>query len=138
MHINYAQKTYRKTQVQTANPAGLIVLLYRGALDRLRAAQHGFQSGDKERINASLKSAQDIIFELMVSVDTSVDAEFSLGLLRLYEYMNHRLVRANVENDIDMVEEVREILEELLGAWSRVTADSEKGSSGEQSVDLTI
>lgn len=45
--------------------------------------------------------------------------------------MNHRLVRANVENDSGKIEEVEGILEELLEAWSRVMVDSERNSRDE-------
>ncbi len=139
MYTNRAHDVYQKMQVQTANPTGLIILLYRGAIDRLIAAERQLRSDDKERMNASLKAAQDIILELMVSVDTSADDEFALGLLRLYEYAYHRLVRANVENDSGMIEEVKGILEQLLEAWRLVMADSSEYSSrDEQPVDLTV
>lgn len=108
-------------------------MLYQGGVDNLAAAERAL-GDDGEMFHRALKRAQDIIVELMISLDTSGDGDFAANLMRLYEYMHHRLVRANVENDLEIVVEIRGILEELLEAWR----EAARGSRGEEAEDAPV
>ncbi|NLL81332.1 MAG: flagellar protein FliS, partial [Tissierellia bacterium] len=39
---------------------------------------------------------------------------------QLYEYMNRRLVRANIDKDVEPIKEVRKYLEELRDTWMQI------------------
>ncbi len=131
-----AYQTYQKTRVQTAKPASLILLLYQGGIDNLSAAIRASEEGDTEGMNRGLNKAQEIILELMVSLDSSRDEEFSLNLMRLYEYMHHRLVQANVEKDVSGAREIKAMLEELLLTWREAIEGREDERAEDAPVDV--
>src|SRR5687768_13752507 len=112
---------YQRTQTQTASPGELIVMMYGGAIKFLTVAQQKIESGDTESSHRSLLRAQEIILELMVSVDTAV-GPVAKNLFDLYEFMHRHLVQANVKKDPAMVGEVVSLLRELLQAWEQAIA----------------
>lgn len=131
-----AYQTYQKTQVQTAKPTSLILLLYQGAIDNISAAIRASEEGCTEGVNLGLSKAQEIILELMVSLDPSRDEAFALNLMRLYEYMHHRLIQANVEKDVTGAREIKGMLEELLAVWRDAIAGGGNAQKEDTPVDV--
>lgn len=119
----YAQ--YQRTQAETASPGEMIVMLYNGALRFLTVARKKLDTQDISGASASLLRAQDIILELMVSVDTSM-GEVARNLFDLYQFMHKHLVQANVKKDAAMIDEVDVLLRELLAAWEQAILASKK------------
>ena len=109
---------YQRTQTQTAPPGELIVMMYNGAIRFLTAGRQKLESRDIPGANASLLRAQDIVLELMVSVDVAV-GPVARNLYDLYEFMHRHLIQANVKKDVQMVDEVIGLLRELLAAWEQ-------------------
>jgi flagellar protein FliS len=112
---------YQRTQTQTASPGELIVMMYGGAIKFLTVARQKIESGDVEGSHRSLLRAQEIVLELMVSVDTAV-GPVAKNLFDLYEFMHRHLVEANVKKDPAMVGDVVSLLRELLQAWEQAIA----------------
>lgn len=109
---------YQRTQAETASPGEMIVMLYNGALRFLTVARRKLDANDIPGASASLLRAQDIILELMVSVDTTV-GEVAKNLFDLYQFMHKHLVQANVKKDSAMIDDVEGLLRELLAAWEQ-------------------
>jgi flagellar protein FliS len=112
---------YQRTQTQTASPGELIVMMYGGAIKFLTVARQKIETGDTEGAHKSLVRAQEIILELMISVDTGV-GPVARNLFDLYEFMHRHLVEANVKKNAAMVDEVVSLLRELLQAWEQAIA----------------
>lgn len=49
-----------------------------------------------------------------------MNVEISKNMLALYEYMNRRLVEANIKNDIAIIEEVEGLVTEFRDTWKEV------------------
>jgi flagellar protein FliS len=122
-----AYQQYQRTQAQTASPGELIVMMYNGALKFLTAARMRLDAHDIEATNRNLLRAQDIILELMVSVDTGV-GPVGRNLFDLYEFMHRHLVQANIRKDGQMIDEVAGLLRDLLPAWQQAIVASAKVS----------
>jgi flagellar protein FliS len=120
-----AYQQYQRTQTQTASPGELIVMMYKGALKFLAAARMGLEARDIDAANRNLLRAQEIVLELMISVDVSV-GPVARNLFDLYEFMHRHLVQANVRKDAAMVGEVEGLLRELLGAWEQAVVTDRK------------
>lgn len=102
--------------LSTATPAQLLTRLYdRLVLDLLRAEQ-ALRAGERGPANTQLQHAQDIVAELLSSLDTSA-WEGGPGLASLYSYLLTELVGANVEGDADRVAACRGHVEPLRDAW---------------------
>jgi flagellar protein FliS len=120
---------YQRTQTQTASPGELIVLMYGGAIKFLTVSQQKIEAGDTEGAHRSLVRAQEIVLELMVSVDVSV-GPVARNLFDLYEFMHRHLVEANVKKDAAMVGEVTTLLRELLQAWEQAIMSEKFRATG--------
>lgn len=112
----HAYRQYRQTQVETAGPGQLILMLYNGGIRFCSRAQGGIEKGQPEEAHRALVLAQQIVDELVASLDLEV-GEVAHNLLSLYEYMNRRLLRANLKKDRGAVVEVKNMFTDLRDAW---------------------
>ena len=62
-------QSYRKTDVMTADPKKLVILCYEGAIDNLKIARNKIIEKDYEGKCRALTRAQDIIGELLSSLN---------------------------------------------------------------------
>ncbi|WP_409343780.1 flagellar export chaperone FliS [Paenibacillus sp. MBLB4367] len=113
--ISAQRNKYLETTIQTATPAQLLIMLYDGAIRNCRAGIEALRSGRVGDANTHLIKAQDIISELVITLDRS--APVSENLLKLYEYFGYLLVQANVKKSEVPAEEVLQYLIELKETW---------------------
>ncbi|MCS6950522.1 MAG: flagellar export chaperone FliS [Armatimonadota bacterium] len=113
-------EVYQQTQVGTASPTRLVVMLYDGAIRFLKQGQAAIQQRDHERQNHCLVRAQRIIAALMGALNLEEGGEIARNLLALYQFMHEQLVLANLEDDADRVQRVCQMLESLREAWAQV------------------
>jgi flagellar protein FliS len=83
-----------------------------------------------EQQNTSIIKAQRLLLELISTLNTQVDPDFSHRLTLLYEYMFNRLIEANVSDDVDALREVERLLSDLRTAWAQ--ADREVSVIGQE------
>ena len=110
----YAQ--YQKTQIETADQGKLLLMLYDGALRFLGHANKTLAEQDMEKASYYLLKVQDIVAELMSSLDLD-SGEVAASLFRLYEYMYYLLVQTNIKKDPELLPQVESMLHELRDAW---------------------
>jgi flagellar protein FliS len=118
---------YQRTQVETASPARLIVLLYDGAIRFCIQGIEAMSQGQLERQNTNLTNAQRIIAELMGSLKRDVGGEATENLFRIYLHMMEQLVYANLYDRKELVEAVLPMLYDLRETWvevERITSTS--------------
>lgn len=130
MSVNNPVQTYKEIQIKTANQIKLIVMLYDGAIRHLTQALDCFGDGHRrfDLINTHVIAAQDIISELMASLDFDKGGQVAKNLFALYTYMNHQLLDANLKKDEKPVLEVKKMLSELREAWDEIS--TKKGLEG--------
>lgn len=123
---------YNQVQIKTANKGKLIVMLYQGSIRFMNRALLLLEKKDMEGKGNALIRAQDIILELLYSLDQGMldqDDELALNLRRLYLYSYRRLVHANVHMDTEAVEEVIKLMQNLLQAWEQVILNDGSGGA---------
>lgn len=123
-----AYDQYKKTSVETISPARLLLMLFDGALKNLRITEKALLDKDYNATHQNLLKTQDIITELMATLN--MDYEIARNLYSLYDYLYDRLVQANISKDIEAVREVHGFMTELREAFGQ--AASQLGSSGSQ------
>lgn len=123
-----AYDQYKKTSVETISPARLLLMLFDGALKNLRIAEKALLDKDHNGAHQNLVKTQDIITELMATLN--MDYDIARNLYTLYDYLYDRLVQANINKDIEAVQEVYGFMTELREAFGQ--AASQLGSSGPQ------
>jgi flagellar secretion chaperone FliS len=112
-----ADQAYRQTQAQTAAPGELVVMLYQGAIRFVGAGIEAIGNKDVPTAHNSLIKAQAIISELAESLDVERGGDVARNLASIYEYLNRRLVEANLAKNVEPAREVQALLRELLPAW---------------------
>jgi len=117
---------YRETQIGTAPPETLIVMLYDGAIRFLGLARDAIQGHRIEEANRLIGRAQAIITELACSIDFDA-GPLSHRLYGMYDYMRSRLVDANVRKDVEPLDEVVGMLSGLRDAWAAAAKSSRGG-----------
>jgi flagellar secretion chaperone FliS len=132
-----AYQNYRKATVETASPGKLVVMLYDGAIRFLTQAKEHLLAGQAKEAHFALVRAEDIISELMSSLDVDKGGEIASNLLALYEFMFMRLVDANVRKDPAPVDEVLEFLVTLRESWQRAVAAQAEAAPGGQGLELS-
>lgn len=115
MHHGYG--AYKRLSVETASGPQLLLALYDGAIKYLMRARTAVPRKDYETVNDNLTWTQDIVCELMATLDLRY-GEIPQQLMELYVYMHGALVQANVRKDTGKIAEVEGLLRKLRAAWS--------------------
>lgn len=115
-------KAYKETNIRTASQGKLIVMLYEEAIRQLDLAIQELERKTRklDLVHNAVVKAQDIVTELMVSLDFEKGGEIAKNLLGLYLFFNRQLLEANVRKDSTMLKDVRKLLLELKDAWAQV------------------
>ena len=114
---------YKEIQIKTANQIRLIVMLYDGAIRHTNLAIDAFQEGHRryDVINNHVIAAQDILCELMASLDFEKGGVLAKNLFSLYSFMNRRLLEGNLQKDPAPIAEVKKMLGDLREAWDEIS-----------------
>ena len=115
-----ATRSYRQMNVLSADPLKLIHLCYEGAISSLKRAKEAYASQDFPAKGKALTKALDIIHELNASLDLKRGGDVAKNLRGLYLFMTHALIKADVDRDLKVFDEVIQMLEELKTAWQEV------------------
>lgn len=111
-----ARNKFMTNQVATASPALLLTMLYDRLVLDLARAEAAQREATPAAANEHLLHAQDIITELLSTLDVSA-WEGAPQLSSLYGFMLTELASANVSGDADRTASVRALVEPLQEAW---------------------
>jgi flagellar protein FliS len=122
---------YRQTRIKTASQGQLIVMLYDGGISNLDRALEllKLKPGPKkdpskiEEIGRAILKAQEIITELMVSLDFEKGGEIAENLFALYTWFNRELLEAHVRSDAERVLAVRNLMDLMRASWVELAAN---------------
>lgn len=120
-----ALNTYKNVGIESgvaaADPHKLILMLYQGALLAIASAKNQILRKQISEKGSSITKAIKIIDEgLKACLDVKAGGEIGKNLYDLYDYMNQRLLIANLKNDTAILDEVSTLLGELKGAWESI------------------
>lgn len=108
---------YFSTQVNTASPEQLLIMLYNGAIRFVGEAEEAMASGDiafrGNRINKTIA----ILTELSATLNHEIGGEISANLASLYDYMIRELTLANARDDANRLKIVKDMLSGLRDTW---------------------
>ncbi|MCL6611793.1 MAG: flagellar export chaperone FliS [Peptococcaceae bacterium] len=108
---------YKQNAVQGAGRGELTLMLYDGLVKFIRLALLAVEKKDIKEAHGSLVRAQGIVAYLNETLDHRY--EISQNLSALYDYMNRRLVAANVRKDPRIIEEVLGLAVDMRDTWQQ-------------------
>ena len=129
-------KSYRETQIKTATQGKLILMLYDAAIKNINLSLESINKKPRkhEQISNLIIKVQDIVTELMVSLDFERGGEIAKNLFSVYMYMNRQLLEANIQKQAQPLDNVKKLLLELRNAWGEVfdkkSLESSSGGAG--------
>ena len=129
MKKNPGVKDYQSMQILSAKPEKLILMLYDGAI---RFIQQGIKAMNENKIELAhnnLLRSQNIMVELMASLNFEKGGELAVNLFRIYEFMHYTLVQANVKKEAEPLARVAEQLKMLRESWSQALKKEENGKA---------
>lgn len=118
MAINKQFQVYENNAVNTASGGKLTLMLYNGCIRFINQAIKDVNEENYESKNKHIQKAQNIVQELMLTLDPKV--EISNQMLTLYEYTNHQLQEANIKNDVSFLEEALSFITDFRDTWKEV------------------
>lgn len=123
--MNNAVSAYQRigveTGVESADPHKLILMLFEGAQEALAKARMHMQHNEiAEKGQMISKAIMIIDHGLKASLDMNAGGDLAIKLQALYDYMTHRLLVANIQNNTEIVNEVNMLLSEIHGAWKEI------------------
>lgn len=119
-------KQYRQNQVNTSHPGELTLLLYQGAVRFVKQAKQAIADGNVQKAHEYIVRVQDIVQELIVTLNMEID--LAKQLMPLYDYFNRRLIEANLKKDPAILSEIQSFFEEFQQVWAQALK-SFKGST---------
>ncbi len=116
-------RAYRDTQIKTAGQGKLIVMLYDETIRQVDTAIHAMEGKADllDTISNAIIKAQDLVTELMVSLDFERGGQIAQGLFSLYMFFNQQLVDANIKKEPAPLREIKKMLAELRAAWVQIS-----------------
>ena len=120
-HYEQALNQYKNIDLQAriegASPYELILLLLQGARSHIASSinhiKHQQLSQKGERISKTIS----ILDELRSALNHEIDPEMTANLDQLYDYIQRILFKANLDNNIDLLQEANSLLEQVHTAW---------------------
>jgi len=116
--MNKPHQAYQNNAVNTATGAELTLMLYNGCIKFIKQAKKNIAENLIEQKNTNIQKAQNIVRELMITLDPKV--EMSKQFLPLYEFMLQRLTEANIQNSEAALDDVMELAVEFRDTWKQV------------------
>jgi len=110
-------RNYQNTDIATADRGKLILMIYDHCLKWCNAAIDAIERGDIETRTKAIFKVQDGITELLCALDFDKGGEIATNLQRLYDFYNHHLSEANIQNSAKNIQEVKTMMSSLREAW---------------------
>lgn len=124
--INAYKKGNLKQDIATADPHRLTLMLMQGALDRMAYAKGCMERKDLAGKSEHLSRVSAILLNLRDTLDLNIGGEVAQNLYALYEFMVQRLLDANVQNNLQIMDEVINLLLPIKTAWASIPEDAKQ------------
>jgi len=113
---------YKRMKIETASPEMLILMLYDGAIKNIKISLQsiGQEQPDYQTSSNCLIKAQNIITELMVSLNFEIGGDIARNLFNIYEYINYTLAQCNVNKNSENLDTIIGMLGDLRETWKEV------------------
>ena len=119
---------YNKNRILNASPAELTLMLYEGAVKFCNIAAGAIENKDVPKAHENIVKAQRIVAEFRATLDMKYPVAKDFD--RVYEYLERRLLEANITKDKEIVEECATHLRSMRDTWKEVMRINKVRSAG--------
>ena len=118
--VSQYQQVNTSAATEGASPHKLIQMLMQGCLQRIAEAKGSLRRNDVSAKCRAISHAHNIVAGLRASLNKDVPAELPKQLDALYEYMQRRLLEANMHNDELALDEVAGLMRKVKEGWDGI------------------
>ena len=108
---------YLNNHYDGMTPEQLILMLYKGALDRLELARQGINENNVAKRGENIGKVIAIVSELNCSLDTTMTDESTEFLRGLYTAILTELPRVSVDNNMAIIDRTEKYILKLKEIW---------------------
>jgi flagellar protein FliS len=112
-----AVNPYLRTQIMTASPEELRLMLFDGSIKFCQQARQAMGQADYDKSYETLTKAKKIVLELSVGMDRKQAPEVADKMGALYTFIYKKLVDANMERQTEPLDEAIRLLEYERDTW---------------------
>lgn len=113
-----ATQSYRNAQINTVGRADVTLMLFDGLLRFLDLAAENMTKNKIQEKGNYISRSLDIINELDCTLNMEQGGEVSKGLHNLYLLMNKNLLMANLKNDLELLQSVKNNMQIIRDTFS--------------------
>ncbi len=107
-----------ESKALSASPEQLIVMLFDGARVAIRSAVLQTEQGHIEEKGKAISRALAIVNDgLLAALDRERGGEVADNLAALYDYIARLLLSANLDNDVEKLNQAERLLADIESAW---------------------
>ena len=118
--LNQYQQINTGAAVESASPHRLIQMLMQGCLQRIAEAKGALVRSDVPARGLAISKAINIVAGLQSSLNREVGGDLSAKLDSLYDYMQRRLLEANLKSSEVMLDEVASLMRTVKEGWDGI------------------
>ncbi|HBF4994363.1 TPA: flagellar export chaperone FliS [Clostridioides difficile] len=97
----------------------LLLMLVDGTVKYTNISKVALLNKDYLKAHNELVRVQNIFTELMVTLDQSV-GQWAKDMYKVYEFIKHELVKADINKDIKIIDDILPIVEQIRDTWHEV------------------
>lgn len=116
---------YKNNSVNYASKEQLLLMLTEGAVKYSKLSRQAIIDNSIQNAHINLIKTQDIFTELMVSLDRT-QGEWTDNLYNVYEFIKSKLVEANMQKNIETIDEIIPLIESINDMWHEAYEKSVK------------
>lgn len=117
-------QSYRKVSVESeisvASPHRIIQMMFEGALQRLAQSRYAIENNDVQSKGIYIGKAIGIITGLNNSLNMDAGGDIANNLSDLYDFMLRKISEANLNNDVQAIDDVCEIIRTIKEGWDAI------------------
>lgn len=139
MYGGNAYNVYKNNSINFASKEKLLLMLCEGAVKFAKLGRQAIIDKDIKKSNDNIIRTEDIINELMSTLDVSKGGEWAPQLMQVYDFINRRLIQANIKKDVKIMDEIIPLIENIKETWTQAyriskPASKDKSQDGNQKV----
>lgn len=116
--------SYKKTVLAATDRVQIILMLYEGTLNHIKIAKQKIERGDILSKGSHIGKATLIVSELSNVLDMEQGGEISANLRNLYNFVLQRLLYANLNNDMNALEEAEKVIDTIKDGWKEMMKEA--------------
>jgi flagellar secretion chaperone FliS len=119
-------RAYVTTQIQTASPVQVIVLLYDGTIQAMKLAQVGIRTHNQADKARFIGRAIRVVSELSATLNMEQGGDVAKDLHRLYEFVLYELTQANLRDQPERLDAPIRCFNLVREAWVELAVQVQK------------